>query len=197
MSAIVLPKNLQKILVVGPSYNQLNKIDKLIDKYDYIILNSGMFHPSMTKEQTEIYFNILKELLLSSKIVYINGRYDYLLSNNTNNINIKNMILNGYNLAILEFVNRNVLIMDGGIPINIKTKNELLDNIEISFTTNINNKTWHQSYNGKFGYIISNNPITSSFPRFYNYSMQLGSEYGKTVYAQEVEEIGLKQTIIL
>ena len=89
--------------------------------------------------------------------------------------------------------------MDGGIPSDVIGSRQLLNNLEASFVNQIDNKPWHLSYNGTLGYVVANNPLTNKAPQYYNYSMQLGNLPGEEscVYAQEVDEIGLKRNILL
>jgi len=78
---------------------------------------------------------------------------------------------------------------------NLKLEN----NIETSFISTINGQSWHKSYHGIYGYVVSNSPLTFEKPQFYNYSAQIGNDYGinTNVYAQEIESTGLKKTILL
>jgi hypothetical protein len=79
-------------------------------------------------------------------------------------------------------------------------REKLLDNLETSFVSLINGQIWHNLYGGGYGYIISNNPLTQQSPKFYNFSMQMGNIYNGSetkVYAQEIDQFGLKDTISL
>jgi hypothetical protein len=109
---------------------------------------------------------------INNNILYVQGRVDYL-----NNIN------NYPNLINIKYNSRNVIITDGGI---INT----LNTYENSFINQINGKPWHNNYNGSLGYVISNNTFSDS-PKYYNYSMSLGS--CEKTFAQEVNEIGLRK----
>ncbi len=203
MSAITLPIISGKILVVGPIYDKIDKlsvVEKMISQYKYIIFNSGLCYPSNI-DKIKLRIQRIQSLIDKNKIIYLAGRTDYtiLKSLTKDNKNIVEWINNKPNIAIINFPNYTVLIVDGGIPITIKSISDLKENIEVSFISQINEIPWHLSYNGGLGYVISNNPLTNNCPKYYNYSMQLGSSYSEesSVYAQEMDEIGLKQTILL
>ena len=89
------------------------------------------------------------------------------------------------------------MVMDGGIPPAVQSKKQLLDNLELSFVSTIDGKPWHQSYNGRFGYVISNNMMTDDLPQYHTYSMQIGCKDNERVYAQEVDDIGLKRLFLI
>ena len=177
MPAIIINK-ISKALIVGPIYDKVDYLNDL--NYDHIILNGGLCNSNFEK---------IKELTSTNKVIYLASRNDYLSKDRK----LFDWINTRPNIAIIEFANHKVLTMDGGIPTNVKNRNDLMDNLEISFI----NIDWHKSYNGGLGYVISNGPLTNGYPKFYNYSMQLGNIIGpdSKVYAQEVDEIGLKQII--
>lgn len=193
MTAFILPQPFKKILVVGPINDKLSKIKSMTPLYDWIILNGGLFF-----QINNLNNNIeqMNELMKSGKIIYNIGKQDLLLLSNLEfNDPVSQWIRACPNIVFADYISRSVIIVDGGIPNTIKTRNDLLNNLEISFVSQINKNPWHKSYGGGLGYIISNNPLTSKSPQFYNYSMQLGTE--SDVYAQEVNDMGLKQTILL
>ena len=86
--------------------------------------------------------------------------------------------------------------MDGGIPPGTKSNNDLIDNMEVSFISQIKEKPWHTSYSGGLGYVISNNPLTNHFPSFIVIPCSLVMPIVQRgfVFAQEIDEIGLKKT---
>lgn len=190
MSALFL-KNSEKILVTGQIHHKmdiLNKIKVLTSQYDYVIVNGGLNYYSD--------FEKIKEIFSHPQIIYCAGRNDLLeLSSSTLSEEIIQWIKSRSNIIIVDFENRPVIIVDGGLPNTAKQRIELFDNIELSFISYIEEKPWHQLYGGKFGYAISNNPITNQPPQYYTNSLQLGHQ--KYVYAQEVDSKGLKQLICL
>lgn len=189
MVALLLSNRISKILVVS-TLNQrteaINKIIELSSKYDYVIVNGGLNY--------SIDFERMKELVATTNIVYCIGKEDLLTFTSTND-NISEWIEKQPNIVIVNFQSRNVIIMDGGIPYGTKQASKLLDNLEISFVSQIKGAPWHSSYWGEWGYIISNNPLTNELPWYYAYSLQIGS-YSE-IYAQEVDERGLGNNISL
>jgi hypothetical protein len=186
MTALLLPKPLQRILVTGPIHNKIEKLIDLQSNYDWIIVNGGLDYSNN--------WQLIKQL---SKCIYVAGRNDLLLMTQTQNFEIVDWVRACYNVVVADFPDRTALVMDGGIPPEVQTRSQLVDNLELSFVSYLDNKPWQLSYNGGLGYVISNNPFTKNPPHYFNYSMQLGSLETDKVYAQEVDGIGLKATILL
>lgn len=191
MPALLLSNRIFKILVVSTLNQRIDTIDKIISlssKYDYVIINGGLNYATD--------FERMKELLITTNIIYCIGRKDLLTSLTADN-KISEWISNRPNIVVVNFQNRNVLIMDGGIPYGVKSPSELLDNLEISFVSQIEGVSWHSFYWGEWGYVISNNPLTDKKPQYYRYSLQLGNHKKGQIYAHEVNEKGLGQIICL
>ena len=196
MPATIISQPLQKILVVGSVYDQieaLTVIDKISHQYDWIVINGNVCYPNDGAEKR---VGAIKEFISSHKAIYLAGRFDYRFANQANQ-DIKTWIFSLPNIAIFDFSTRPVIVTDGGIPKGCEHRKQLMDNIEPSFVSNIDDKPWHLSYNGGLGYVISNNVPTNHMPNYYAHSMQLGQIYepnGK-VYAKEVDGVGLKRTL--
>jgi hypothetical protein len=202
MSSIFLPKMSGKILVVGPIYDKIEKlavVEKMIPQYNTIIFNSGLCYPSDDLSQVSHRISEMQKLMDHHKVIYLAGRSDYLLLETLDDTLISNWIRMRPNIALAAFPTRTVLITDGGLPPTVKSSKDLNNNLEISFISKIKESPWHQSYNGGLGYVVSNNPLTNEYPKYYSYSMQIGNSYSpeSKVYAQEITEMGLKQTILL
>ena len=201
MPAIIVPKPFKKILVLGPIYDKTHKLPAISDlskDYDWIVFNGDICYPGeLCKVKPRI--DQIREFLASYKAIYLAGRLDYLFAGKTNNYEVRDWIYSLPNIAIFDFQTRPVLIMDGGIPKNIYERSKLMNNLELSFVSNIDNKPWHDSYYGCFGLVISNNPLTDKWPQHYTNSMQLGNVYnaGAPICAQEVGEIGTKPIILV
>jgi hypothetical protein len=201
MPASILPSPFHKILVVGPLYSNIEKLSVLTDmmpEYDWIIFNGGLCYPSGDLSQVRDRIARMNKLVEETgKVIYVTGRSDYILYSNLEekDKDIAQWIRTRCNILIADFPGRTVLVMDGGLPRGIKGRAALQDNLEISFVSGIDGKPWHEWYDGRLGYIISNNPMTSKFPQYYNCSMQLG--HSSSLYAQEVGELGLQRTILL
>jgi hypothetical protein len=202
MPGLILPK-IQKLLVVGPCYDKTEKLthaETLIPQYDWTIFNGGLCHPADDLSRIKRRVDKMERLVATGKVIYVAGRSDYLLLNNPQiDLSLEKWIRSLYNLVIVEFSTRNVIITDGGLPITAVTRANLLDNLEVSFISHLKDKPWQHSYNGSLGYVISNNPLTDHPPQYYKHSMQLGNLYAaqNSVYAQEVDEISLKKSISL
>lgn len=202
MPGLVIPQPFQKILVVGPLYDKIEKLsrlDEIASEYDWIIFNSGLCYPFDDIEQVKDRITKMKQFITAHKAAYLVGRSDYLLLTYTQDKDIEKWVNGSYNVALLDFSSRGVIIADGGIPDWITKRTELMNCLEISFLSRVENKPWHETYNGRLGYVITNNPLTNKHPKYYRYSMQLGNSYSpeNAVYAVEVDEIGLKKTIVL
>lgn len=196
-------KPAQKLLVVGPIYDHLPKLlqmKNMFSQYDWIIFNSGLCFPNNDLSEIKKRIEIMDQYLTTGKVIYNAGRSDYLFLTHlsVSETFLQQWIRSRPNVVLAEYHSRSIFIIDGGIPEKIIGRTELGDNLEVSFVSNIKNKPWHQSYNGRLGYVISNNPLTLEQPQYYNYSMQLGNQYeAGHIYAQEVWERGLKRTILL
>lgn len=201
MPASLLPQPLRKILVVGAIYDQIDKLSALsgmIPRYDWTIFNGGLCYPSGDLEQVrQRIFTMNLLISQTQKVIYLAGRSDYVLYHDLEekDKDIGDWIRTRPNVLMADFESRSVLVMDGGLPRNVENRMVLQDNLEVSFISGVDGKPWHQWYTGGLGYVISNNPMTSKKPQYYNHSMQLGCT--SALYAQEVDEVGLKQTILL
>ena len=204
MVAQILRNVSEKILIVGPVYDKIEKILKvetLIPKYQYIIFNGNLYYPFCDLFKLQERMNIMTRLFKTGKVIYNLGNYDYMLLEGIMT-DFPDVIANWYmqhpNVVMVEFANSTQLMVTSGGVIPKMTKEKLMDNLETSFVTNIKDKPWHELYKGAFGYIISNNPLSSEEPEFYNHSMRIGTtQDSETVFAQEACQFGLKETILL
>lgn len=207
MAAIKIDNLSKKILVVGSIYDQTDKLlhaEQLIPDYDLIIINGGLGSLQNNVALMRSQISILDRMIATKKVVYNSCHMDILLINGMLN-NLPNDIIEWLALrptaVIVKFINQNsITIINGGITNKMKME-DVLDDTEVVFVKDMfPNKTWHRDYNGRFGYIISNEPVTLEPPKFYNYSAQIGNlpfESQTEVYGQEVDQFGLKDTIIL
>ncbi len=206
MPSLILRENINKILVVGPIYDNINVfsfIEKNIAHYDYIIINGSLCYPYDNINFVRDRIKQVDKLLLSNKIIYNASNYDYellatLYANNSDK-DIQNWINLKPNVIVVNFTNQTTAIITSGGVTPQMNKTSLNENIETSFISYINRKPWHLLYNGMYGYIVSNNPLTNEEPIFYKYSAQIGNKYSENtnVFAQEVDKFGLKKTILI
>jgi hypothetical protein len=194
MAALVLKNVNCDVLVISSIYDKLDKIDsikKLIKKYEIVIINGNLSYPP---EGADERLNLWKnEIFQQPKVIYNLGNHDFIYTTNKKNTWLEH----NPNVVFIDFNNQtNVIITNGGLTPKMSKVN-LLDNLETSFVSLIQQKPWHERYNGKFGYIVSNLPLDSE-PRFYSYSMSLGTNYDlDKTFAQEISAEGLKKTILL
>ena len=207
MTSRTISKIQEKILIVGPIYDQIEKLDKIeeiLPDYEFVIFNGNLCYPFEDIDKLRQRISKMNDYLLTNKVIYNCGGYDLklfkILSDNGERADIQRWIINNPNVIIAQFDNAStVIIVGGGIPQNTVTQKALNDNVEVSFVSYCGDEPWHNYYLGRLGYIISNNPLTTDVPKFYPYSAQIGNKYGTNinVYAQEVDRYGLKQTISL
>lgn len=203
MPALIFNKINHKILVVGPIYDKIEKIDRILHlekNYDLVIINGSLCYPNSDETETENRIKLFNDKIFNNpKILYNLGRYDWIFARQYPDHTISKWIANKSNVIIIEFQNQSTTIITNGGVTPQMDRAKLMNNIETSFVSYINGIPWHKKYSGRYGYIISNNPLTFSEPQFYPFSMCLGNKYGDEtqVYAQEVTPLGLEQTILL
>lgn len=193
MTALTLDNFRGQLLVVGPLYNNLDKLEKikdLTDRFDHIIINSGLLFPNLSRAEEQI--AQVKETLLDKNISYLIGRQDLMLwSELEPQSESAKWILNQPNVATIKWENDyKVTVMDGGLTPDIKHLSQLRDNLEVSFVVD-----WHKTYNGKFGFIITNKPLTTVKPKYYNFSVQIGTLPECPTYGIVMEQLGVNQII--
>ncbi len=190
----------QKILIISPICDQIEKIEKLRelkDKYIMIFLGE-VCYPWDNIDEVQHRIEIMNEFLKSTSSFYVLGDGDFTFKNkNKNNSNLINDWINKQCLGInITFNSNNSLltVVHGGIPPESKDWSDIINNMEIAFVKNIKNKPWHESYDGRFGFIVSAHP-TSDEIKIFDFSASIDVQ-GK-VYAQEYSESGFETTILL
>lgn len=206
MTAFTFKKIGCQVLVIGPLYDKLDKLDKikeLSSNYELVIFNGNLCYPFDNLDEVERRIDILDGYLKPGRILYNLGNYDLVLSQKLNEVKgydrIKQWLKSFTNVFIIGFRNQTTCIITSGGLTNEMKREHLLDNIETSFVSYIDHKPWHVKYGGMQGYVVSNSPLTFQEPQFYNFSAQIGNDYGPEtkVYAAEIGPAGLKQTILL
>ena len=195
---LTVPEKLNKILVVSPIYNKIEKIDRvinLLNKYDLTILNGNICYPYDETVQDRI--KIVDSLIKEKRVIYVAGDLDYktMLSHD----DVRDWLIAKPNIVKVTFKRgTNILITCGGILPYMNNEN-IQNNLEVSFVNYLNGQPWQLKYGGKLDYVISNNPVSTKDPEFFNYSARIGSEYGDNVkiYGQVVNGNGLQETILL
>lgn len=189
----------KKILTISPlcdAIDKLNVVQSFNDEYIYVFLGE-ICYPWNNIDQIKKRIQIMDEFIKNNSAFYILGDADLTFMNkNKNNDNNINKWLEEQNLGInITFSNNTTLtVVHGGIPANIKLWKDLISNIEVAFVKNINKQSWHHTYDGKFGYVISAHP-TATEVKHYDYSSSIDIE--NQVIAQEYSGNGLLKTIFL
>lgn len=207
MVAHIINKNMNKVLVVGPIYDKLDKLNNvtnMIPHYDQVIFNGGLCYPNNNPSEVKSRLSIMDKLIRTKKVIYNIDSHDLKCANDFHNnkecSEIVDWIWSKPNVIILHFtkLQTTTVVTSGGVSPSMNPYN-LEDNLETSFISKINGISWHQLYGGMSGYIISNNPLTFQEPKFHKFSAQIGNAYGPEtqVYAQELDGLGLKKTILL
>jgi hypothetical protein len=197
MKIQTIENSTHKILVIGSIYDKINKLSNLDKDYDLIIVNGNICYPYDNIKQIEDRICLFQHL--PNKFIYNLGNHDLEFLAKTKSDEIKNWLSSKSNVVIINFKNQTrLIVLNGGVSPKM-TKQDLDNNIEVSFISKIDNEAWHSLYGGGYGYIISNQPFTNEAPKFYKYSAQIGSLYDKDtkIYAQVVDQYGLKETILI
>lgn len=191
--ALLTVENKNKLLIVGPLYNNINALDKVLDsinEYDLVILNGNMSYP-FNKDEFKYKCDKIKDSLASGKLIYNIGDLDYKLS--LSEPAVQAWIQGKPNVINIKFPRGiNFLIVSGGILPDM-TRQSLSNNIECSFV----NTNWHKTYNNKFGYVISNHPLIKEKPTFYVYSSRIGLPYEEngSIYGHIIDQYGVLESI--
>ena len=190
-------KNIKNVLVIGPIYNKIEKLNKIfnfIEKYDLIIINGNICFPNDENVQARI--GIVDQLMTTNKVVYNAGNFDYQCM--LENIFVKKWLADKPNVVGVKFLRgTRLIVVSGGLLPNMALE-DLQANLKISFVSELGEVPWHLKYNGKLGYVISNNPLKNSSPEFFNYSARIGTKMENSrVYGQEMNENGLQKTFLV
>ncbi len=194
-----LIKTDKKILVVSPLNNKIEKINelkKISEKY-IVVFTGEICHPFEPISEIEKRIEIIDSYLASTSSFYVVGDGDLTFKSknkfNDNKINawIENQCL-GINIIFNN--NTQLTVVHGGIPLQAKTWKDIISNLEIAFVKKINDKPWHQTYDGRFGYVISAHTMSDKV-EIYNFSASIDVE--NKICFQEFSESGLGQTILI
>lgn len=201
MAARIFKNINYKVLVIGAMYGKLEKLDKIAElskQYNLIIINGNICYPISDLSKLELIVSKFNELLKTNNNIHYNlGNYDLVCEARYPDSNLNYWLSGRPNVTFLEFKNQTTTIVTCGGVLPSFNKNDLLDNLETSFISTIDNCPWQEKYNGNYGYIISNNPIKNEFPEFYSFSMRMGNAPDGQIYAQEIAPTGLKNTFLI
>lgn len=207
MTAHILSKNMNKVLVIGPIYDKMDKlsnVSNMVPYYDQVIFNGGLCYPYTNPLEVKGRLSQMDKLTKTKRVIYNIDAHDLRCAKEfytkKEHLDIVDWIWSKSNVIIINFIKlQTTTIVTGGGISPIMNQYTLMDNLETSFISKIHGHSWHQLYGGMHGYIISNNPLTFKAPQFHRFSAQIGNAYGPEteVYAQELDGLGLKKTILL
>lgn len=199
--------NTSKILVVGPIYNQIDKLFQISQLHNIeipIIFLGDLCYPYDNYSEIPERLSVLKAFMENKKSYYIIGDKDLIYMKKIYNSHAD--VYDWFkqqNLAIkFNFLNNSsVMVTHGGILPKHKTLNDLNNDLEICFVKDLpdSKENWHTSYDGRFGYIISSHP-NSITGEFYNYSMSVDTncyENNNPLIIQEFTDKGVGETFLL
>lgn len=201
MALLTLPKSLRNLLVVGPIYDKLSKLDeleKMLPDYDWIVINDHISLDHHNHHSIETSINRRDKLLSTGKVVINISHADLVYASSLDLLDPLQCKIEGWlrarpNIVLADFDKSfHCLIVDGGIPPHISRLEELNNNMEVSFIPHP-----HETYSGGLGYVVSNTPMTKGKPQFYSYSAQIGNTPEGQVYAFKMDRNGIRRTILL
>ena len=190
----------QKILVVGPLYDQVDKLALHPDWFvghDLIIFNGNLSYPHDSLHDVRTRIKVIDNYLQPGRVIYNLGNQDLILMKRLWETgeapDIYQWLQIKSNVVMIDFASQSSLTITGGGVVPQMARSSLQDNLEISFVSSLGGRAWHELYGGGCGYIIANNPLTQNKPKFYNYSVQIGTIYSPhtNVYAIQAHSRGL------
>lgn len=206
MPALRLKNLNQKILVIGSLYDQVDKLTQhpnWFTDHEQIIFNGNLCYPDNNLHEIRSRIKVVDTYLQLGNVIYNMGDKDLLLMKKLwesgEAPDIYHWLRIKSNIVIIDFASQSSLtITNGGVTPQM-TRSGLQDNLETSFVSNLEGRAWHELYGGGCGYIIANNPLTQNKPKFYNYSVQIGTIYcpNTAVYAIQAHAHGLGHTFSL
>jgi hypothetical protein len=201
MVALALPKSIQKISIVGPIYNDLEKlpeIEKLLPDNDWIIFNDSISFARDNLPAVVASLNRMDQLLATGKVVYNAGCLDLQFASNLDvldpvQLRIERWIRTKPNVVIANFNHSfQCIVVSGGIPPNVVKLEQLMDNLEVSFAIHP-----HQTYSGGLGYVVCNHPTADLLPAYFPYSAAIGRAPLGRLYALQLDRNGVRRSILL
>jgi hypothetical protein len=191
----------EKLLVVGPIYDQIDKLSEhsnWFSDHDQVIFNGNLCYPNHNLDQVRERIKTMNKYLQFKNIIYNLGDQDLILMKKLwesgEAPDILRWLCDRNNVIMIDFAysQSTLIVTSGGITPKM-ARSGLQDNLEISFVNHLGGRPWHELYGGGCGYIIANNPLTQNRPIFYNHSIQIGTIYNTqtTVYAVQAHSRGL------
>jgi hypothetical protein len=194
MNHIVYPN--KKIYVSGLIGLKFDAIENFIqqNKEAIFILNGGV---CLGQNDEEIEQKILKLIdLKKNNLIYYNLSPEdlFYLNKLKKNINFNfvfDWITNQKFVTNVQFSNQTTIFVMSGAITSVNFKNDVSSCLH-------NDPSWHQSYDGNLGFIISNMPKSPTLePTLYNFSCSIGVQDASKVILQEIGSQGLMNFFVI
>jgi hypothetical protein len=196
--------NEERILIVGPLYNKLDKLVSLKQIYkpnDILVFLGDTCYPYKNTAEVVKRLNELTVFFEGKTSHYLLGERDLLFKSQIKTAHSDAYYWLNSKLLGIRFIYKNqssVLMIHGGILPKHQKISDLNNDPEVSFITEANEKkNWHKSYDGRLGYILSSHPANKE-PKVqhYKYSSSLDTLCYETniLAVQEFTHKGLGQT---
>jgi UDP-2,3-diacylglucosamine pyrophosphatase LpxH len=191
----------ERILVVGPIYDKIDKlyaINDLCQKDDIVVFLGDIAHPYQNTIDIMKRITTLMTFCEGKNTHYILGDYDFIFKNKASSSNLDACDWFARQLLGVRFTyanDTNILVIHGGILAKHKKLEDLEQDPEISFV-----KNWHTKYDGRFGYVVASHPAAKNNKiKTYNYSASLDTLcYESNVLAvQAINNKGLGETFYI
>lgn len=196
------------LLVVGPLYNQMDKLYALrpMIKENHIVVFLGdICFPYQKFSEVVPRVHTIKEFMTGITAHYVLGDKDLLYMRKTINSHTDTHDWLGQQNLAIRFVfpnNTSALIVHGGILPKHTTWSEINNDVEVAFISNLPQikKSWHNSYNGRFGYVLSSHPAAKDNEvekSKHSISLDTNAHESGKLAVQEFTEKGLGETIYI
>ncbi len=195
----------QELLVIGPLYNKVDKLP-LLEKHAkgrLVVFLGDIGYPCVTFNDVSERLKAVRGFIDGKRAFYILGDKDLSYMKKVYGSNADTYDWMSLQRKALRFSfanNSNVLVVHGGVLPTHKTWNEVQNDVESAFVSYLKDTetTWHHSYDGRFGYVISSHTYAGDpTVKIYNHSMSLDTECHQTdiLAAQIVGPDGLGETL--
>lgn len=197
----------ERILVIGPIYNKMEKLlalKTIIKPDDILVFMGNISFPYKIGSEVTKRINQLDAFCDDKKAYYIVGDLDLIFKSKNAGSNPDVCGWLQYKSLGLKFSfenNTNIIVINGSILPEYKKIENLNNNLEISFyKIDDEGKHWHDTYDGRFGFVVSNYPYSlNNKIKIYNHSVSLNTRCNETniLAVQEITNKGLGQTFYL
>lgn len=178
----------QELLVIGPLYNKIDKLDLLeeVAKDKLVVLLGDISYPYNTFNDVSDRLKKIRSFIAGKRCFYILGDKDLIFMKKIFSSNADTYDWLSLQRKALRFSfsnNTNLLVVHGGVLPTHTTWNDVQDDYESAFVSTLvdTGVSWHTQYDGRFGYVLSSHGnFGDSEIKFYNHSAALDTECYKT-----------------